>query len=86
MFACFPLRVLIGVCGENRSGCTVIFVDPDWPEVVILEEREEVEVGCTSAKSWPDVERRVVNVVCRSFAAIEPEIVLRRDVYILSGI
>lgn len=52
----------------------------------MLEEREEVEVGYTSAKSWPDVERRVVNVVCRSFAAIEPEIVLRREVYILSGI
>lgn len=87
VFACFPLRVLIEVCGENRSGCTVILVDPDWPEVVMLEDREEqVEVGYTSAKSWPEVERRVVDVVCRSFAAIEPEIVLRRDVYILFGI
>lgn len=43
-------------------------------------------MGYISAESWPDVEERNVDVVCRSFAAIEPEIVFRRDAYVLSGI
>lgn len=45
-----------------------------------------MEVGYISAESWPDTERRCVEVVCRRFAAIEPEVVFRRDAYILSGI
>lgn len=60
-------------------------VDPDWPEVVMLDGKE-VEVGYISAKSWPEVERSVVARVCSSFAEIDPEMVLRRDLYILSGI
>lgn len=45
-----------------------------------------MEVGYISAETWPDTERRNVEVVCRRFAAIEPEVVFRRDAYILSGI
>lgn len=45
-----------------------------------------MEVGYISAESWPDTEKRTVEVVCRRFAAIEPEVVFRRDAYILSGI
>ena len=45
-----------------------------------------MKVGYISAESWPDSDKRYVDVVCRSFAAIEPEVVFRRDAYILSGI
>lgn len=54
---------------------------------MILEECEvEVEVGYISAQSWPDIEKRSVEVLCKRFAAIEPEAVFRRDAYILFGI
>lgn len=43
-------------------------------------------MGYISADIRPEAERRAVDVVCSSFADIEPETVLRRDVYILSGI